>query len=338
MAFRVLQTDEASGEWVGKRVRRYDIEQKLTLKKSYDAIEKISDLVAPPPPEMKYDVNARPELGASTGLVERNPTPTPSLNPDAPPELDPLPGVPNQAGESLPMETEAPTEPAPSRPLPKDLNQFDDELDAGMDLPEAPKQKPKMPEPEEMDEDSEEESDTFDREPRDRIVFSPYKRAISVTLDSFRNMSGFVVANQAQAVNSGFAVNYAVTFDRNVWANGKTLQDSLAFETGLGYYGRTNFSGTQDSYSISPLKAEIHYQLHPSASFTAFGYVGLQYNLIFASDTTNTTATQANLARSALGGIQHTLGAGFYYNIGPQWYLRGDLGWDRLGIGLAVKW
>jgi hypothetical protein len=39
-----------------------------------------------------------------------------------------------------------------------------------------------------------------------------------------------------------------------------------------------------------------------------------------------------------LEGFQPNIGVGVFYNIGPQWYLRGDLGVDRIGIGLAIRW
>src|SRR5262245_15810248 len=49
-ALRVLQTDELKGEFIAKRVRRYDETAELVAGQDYLAIEKVADVLEPPPP------------------------------------------------------------------------------------------------------------------------------------------------------------------------------------------------------------------------------------------------------------------------------------------------
>ena len=138
---------------------------------------------------------------------------------------------------------------------------------------------------------------------------------------------------QWPGVNSnGFSVYYNEIVDKGVWFRGQAPQDSLSLEGGIGFYSRMNLTGIFDNYDILPIRAEILYTLQFNPTFAFLTEVGGQFNWVISTDKATTEGV------NQVSGFQPNLGIGFLYNIGPQWYVRGDLGLDRVGIGLAVKW
>jgi hypothetical protein len=160
-------------------------------------------------------------------------------------------------------------------------------------------------------------------------VLIKYPHMAGITVGSYRNISNF----QWPGVNSnGFTLYYNEIVDKGVWFQGYAPQDSLSIEGGLGYYSRMNLTGLNDSYDVLPIRAEVLYTLQLNPTFAVLANVGAQFNWVISSD----NASSEGLGQ--ISGFQPNLDVGFLYNIGPQWYLRGDLGLDRIGIGLAVKW
>ena len=346
MAFRVLKTEEDTGELIGKRVRRYDTTGELSVNQPYTEIEKIADLVSPPPPEPnQYNPNARPELdpNAQKNLAKIN-NATGTQDSNAPPLLDggpsPTPAeasVPPMIGSNgTPANTEA-LNPVTSGSM--DVEKFDNDLDSSTSPHDLNQGHHRQAKKESTDEEipSEMLEVKNDLEVEERAVLWPFKNMVGIEAGSYRNTSNFSFAGATS--NSGFSGYYSHTLNRNVFIEHSSVQDSINFESGFAYYSRTNFTGNNDSYTLLPLRAELRYDIYLSEAWALSGYVGLQYNFLLGTDNVDTkTYPVEQQAIDALEGPQATLGLAVFYNIGPQWYLRADLGWDRLALGLSVKW
>jgi opacity protein-like surface antigen len=331
LAFRVVQTDFDHSEFIAKRVRRYDTTSDLKINEAYVTVEKLADLVAPPPAETDvFDPNAKPMLdpNPSKNLVGKSAnngttTPPPALadNSNLPPIAD------NSAANPAPVPT------TPNKAL--DVEKYDDSLDSStsptdlksnaMDdgaTPGAAAAPPPTPDA---------NDDGYDLEVKERPVLNPYKYMAGFEVAELKNYSNLKITGGSFG---GFTAYFSQVIKRNV-AFKKVVgpQDSLSIEYGFSYYSDDNVNaGSNDDYDILPLRVELRYDLHLSESFTPFAYFGAQYNLITASSNGVTSTF------NSLEGFQPNIGVGVFYNIGPQWYLRGDLGVDRIGIGLAIRW
>lgn len=359
MAFRVLKTEEGTGELIAKRVRRYDTTGELKIDAPYTAVEKIADLVAPPPPEPgQFDPNAAPLLdpNSKAGLAKIN-NQKREINPDAAPMLDPNPTASpaekaaTEVAPELGVATSTPSRAdgtSDSQSTAKnnsmDVEKFDTDLDATTSPQNIAGRKAKRPESREESTDEEIPSELVEAkdgiEVEEKNIIHPFLNGISVQVGSYQNMSGLLSAKYSGATsNSGFGASYSRLINRNVFFQHSNIQDSMSCEFGFAYYSRTNFTGNLDDYSILPLRAEIRYDVHLSETFTPFVYGGLQYNFLLGSDNIDTKAHPVeNAALNSLTGVQPTFGIGLLFNIGPQWYLKGDVGFDRMIIGLSVKW
>ncbi len=323
MAFRVLKTEDDETGFVGKRVRRYDTEGELKLQEEYVSAEKVANLFAPPPIENRFNPDAKPELDPIGGKDLNPPSKDTQfkLDPDAPPLLGD--GGPTQ-GSGLKNASSGDS---------RDINQFDSDLDYGTsprNLKRRGDEDEGEPEP---DDGSDEDSESVIEETK---IFNPYRHMIGATIGSFRNMSSFSIPGDT---HYGFSLWYNRVIQKGVWIYNRKLQDSLAIEGGITHYSRVNYTGNNDGYDLLPFKAEMVYSLHVSEKLAFLAHAGLQYNWIYSTDNVNPNTFPAQRrALDSLAGIQPNLGAGVLYHIGPQWFLRADVGLDRLAIGLAVKW
>ncbi len=323
MAFRVLKTEDDETGFVGKRVRRYDTERELKLQEEYLSAEKVANLFAPPPIENRFNPDAKPELDPIGGKDLNPPSKDTQfkLDPDAPPLL----------GDGGPTQGSGPKNASSGDS--RDINQFDSDLDYGTsprNLKRRGDEDEGAPEP---DDGSDEDSESVIEETK---IFNPYRHMIGATIGSFRNMSSFSIPGDT---HYGFSLWYNRVIQKGVWIYNRKLQDSLAIEGGITHYSRVNYTGNNDGYDLLPFKAEMVYSLHVSEKLAFLAHAGLQYNWIYSTDNVNPNTFPAQRrALDSLAGIQPNLGAGVLYHIGPQWFLRADVGLDRLAIGLAVKW
>jgi hypothetical protein len=332
MAFRVLKTDALTNEFIGKRVRRYDTTGELSLNEQYPSAEKVADLVTPPPPEVGgYDPNARPLMDPNPN---KNLVSATNTAPTARPELNPSPDIATPVAQTTPAPQAAPVENA--APIVKKLNveQYDDDLDSStspMNLKEdspantnATATNTDMPDTPEMDPDA-------DIQVKERTVINPYRYLAGISVASFMNHTNFIFANPS---SSGFTGYFSNVVKRGLIYKKESPQDSLSMEYGFCAYTveTPNTTGGLGSYSLFPIRAEVRYDLYLSEMFTLFGYGGGQFNWIYSRS--QGTVTDAE----NLEGLQLNLGVGVFYNMGPQWYLRGDVGIDRIALGLALRW
>ena len=298
-AFRVLQNDPQKGEFVAKRVRRYDVGD-LQVNTAYPSIEKVADALATPPPAKPgEEVTASPT--ATTPAESAAAVATPSMSPsDA--EL-----------EGTPAEKTPETKAKQAKNQDLEVYDYDDDLDKATSPQNLKKIEPV---------DDEESANTkTDSEVSETIRYSPMKNMLGVGAGFFRNMANFNTAGDTQ---NGFSLMYSRVIAHDVLLEPKTTQDDVAIEFGFGYYRLYNSDQQNSLYTIYPFTAEFRYDLNLSESYTLFFYGGLQYNLGTATNT--------------LIGPQQTIGLGMMFNLGPHWYLRIDLGWDRVLGGLSIKW
>ncbi|MBU6152918.1 MAG: hypothetical protein KGP28_01325 [Bdellovibrionales bacterium] len=341
MAFRVLKTDSGSKEIIAKRIRRYDQEGRLQLEKKYLAAEKVADLVSPP------------ESESSPAEAPRIAREDPTTAPEAPTTAPEAPMAAREAPTTAPEATTAASEPEktnqvetpieqepadPNAPAllgisgPEDpntetpvvsgsLDRFDEELDASTSPRDVSS----------GEQSSGEETGATRGGPgiEEHESAIQFEHMAGLSVGRFMNMSGFSIPGTG---HNGFTAYYNEIIDRDLWFKGHAPQDSLSLEFGLGYYSRVNLTGTFDNYDVIPIRSELLYTLQFTPKFALLAHVGAQFNWVISSDKAN------EIGLSILEGIQPNIGMGLLYNIGPQWYLRGDLGLDRIAIGLAVKW
>ena len=339
MAFRVMKTDFDHSEFVAKRVRRYDVSSELKINERYTTVEKISDLVAPPPPETPtYDPNAKPLLdpNPSKNLVGKTDTGA------TPPQLSPFNGTDTTAANTSPPPADTGTfTPTTNNGKPLDVEKYDDDLDSSTSptnlkgdntMDAATPGAAAAP-----DVQTATDEGGYDLEVKERPILNPFKYMVGFEIASMKNMSNEVFGSGSFG---GFSLFFSQVIRRDLIFKKTTgPQDSLSIEYGFSYYNDDNVNGVNDDYEILPLKVELRYDMHLSESFTPFVYFGAQYNLILsAANQDNKSGSATSVTYNNLHGPQANIGVGIFYNIGPQWYLRGDIGLDRLAIGLAVRW
>ena len=323
MAFRVLQTNTEKSQYIAKRVRRYDTTGELNPGQAYFSIEKVADLLALP----------APDLAPSPTPV---PTPMPSMTPvpEAAPESSPA-EVPSGAEAPSVEEAPAATPEASEENEPNlEIYDYDDELDGGTS-PRNLKQDRSDVERTSSPEDDDGLPKTA-AEIREIPEIDPLNNMISFSAGFFKNMSQMRFKG---GTHNGIALEYSRTVARDLFVEGKSPQDSLSLDFGLGYYSRVDLDQHNDVYKVAPIYAEFDYQLHFSETFAWLFYLGIEYNGILSTENVNTTTYPQDAETvQNIQGVQHTLGTGILYNMGPQWYFRVMVGWDRITAGLALKW
>ncbi len=316
MAFRVLKNDGDKNEFVAKRVRRYDDISELTLKKSYPTLEKLGDIIVPPTPDPTP--NPTP-ITASESLDEN---------------LDPPSQEDNGSKDTKTVEREQIPELNPSGE--QDLNS-DQESSSDLDQQNQPTENPAQtssePDPETVKslDDIEEANPEEEIEPieiEESNSIDPFKNILSIGAGYFANSSNFSLSPY---LSNGFSVSYAHSMVKNMFFDSSSLQDSMSFELGGIHYVILNKDGNNDQYTLFPFFGNLLYQLNLSKSFAFNFYGGVTYNFM-------STAVNPGKSKNTLQGLQPNFGIGAFYMIGPQWFFRADLGWDRITAGLSVKW
>lgn len=161
-------------------------------------------------------------------------------------------------------------------------------------------------------------------------ILNPFTESITLSVGSFRNISNFSLSNEELSYGSIFT--YSTEVGRDVFVLERGIEDSMDLEFGFVYYSRVNVDFAQDSYQILPILGQFRYNLHLSKSFAFVTYLGFQYNWIVG-------AQNATVKRfESLQGIQPNFGIGALITLGPHWFLRADVGIDKLALGLALRW
>jgi hypothetical protein len=349
MAFRVLNTDFDRSEFVAKRVRRYDPPGELKLNERYKTFEKIGDLVTPPPPEGGlYDPTAKPMLDPNPGkdLINPNaqPAPVPTLDPFVPgtgtPPTTVIPATPATPPPATMDAAAAATSAASPEPAPAkkalDVEKYDDDLDSSTS-PRNLKEDAGIEKTPKVDsEGNDDEALDLDLEVKEHKIINPYDHVLGVSFGAYKDLTNSSLGNDNAG---GFSIYYSNITDRALFFRGKVPQDSLSLEYGISYYSLDNVNGHNDDYTLLPIRIDLRYDLHLNETFSPFFYVGAQFNWVVGNAAANPATIDIDQRTySKLNGFGPNIGVGTFYNIGPQWYLRADLGLDRMTVGLAVKW
>jgi len=312
MAFRVLKNDRFKKQFVGKRVRRYDQTNELKIDQAYPSIEKLADVLLPPPneaPSTVTDQNSPALTDQKLSSIPDSSSPTSTSNSQDTSDLpDPGP-VPENSAKSDKKQTTG------------DLESENRESEKEPSNSLEKKDKASLPE-----EDEDEGSDQLEIDETSRI--EPFNNVLSISTGYFTNASNF---SGLGVLNNGFSISFAHSLISEMLFRSKTSQDSLGIELGGIYYRIINKDGGNDIYSMLPFYGELTYQIHFSQAFALGLYGGIQYNYM-------TSATNPGASLSSLQGPQVNAGLGVFFGIGPQWLLRADVGWDRITGGLGIKW
>jgi hypothetical protein len=100
---------------------------------------------------------------------------------------------------------------------------------------------------------------------------------------------------------------------------------------GAAFYSKINASN--DIYSLTPLRAELRWEIHFNEFIVLHFYGGIQYNWIRTTENAVYESTY-----NAYQGVQVIAGTGLMFNIGPQWFVRTDIGHDRAALGMGLRW
>ena len=129
-------------------------------------------------------------------------------------------------------------------------------------------------------------------------------------------------------------LRYSRTFSHPVWWNAPGLQDSLSFDFSALLGTRLEFAAAGDSYQILTTLSWLRYNLNFSEDLSVFAYTGLTKALVLSAVSTGDEA----LARQQIGLIMPALGVGAQFRVGPQWYLRLDIGIEQAGASLMLRY
>ncbi len=308
MAFRVLKNEADENRFVAKRVRRYGNIVNLILNREYVSIEKTGVRIPPPP------VTAPVETEAANITESTDPKADPETTSET---TDPT-LVPPAEDSTQKTEGEAATEEAPA--------QAPETNDPELDRNETEKlnQIEKEQAPTEADES----------ENIDVIEYDEYKR-IDPLNNMFTIFGGFLGNSSnfdtSVYLSNGVGVSYTRVLFRDVFFDGRTPQDAFAFEGGLEQYSISQKDSANDRYSLLPFYGNLVYQLHLNQTFALTAYGGLQFNYMLSTSSPGESL-------DSLQGFQPNFGFGFLYCMGPQWYFKFDIGWDKIVGGLSLKW
>ncbi|MGK5087875.1 hypothetical protein WDW86_09985 [Bdellovibrionota bacterium FG-2] len=267
MAVRVLKVYSDKEQFAAKRIKRYPKFAPPQNDDLFIAIEKLSDLAAPPP--SSQDNRDLQELENGDSLDA--PPATPSSDTE---DLESPQGVPSRRGG--------------------------DEED--------------------VDEDIEIEIDEVS-------VLDPHYQWLTLGMGYLRN-------NGAGGASTYFAAagfRYGVTLFKMILLQKAHLQDSFALEGGLFYYKTLNYPVADEGYTVIPMLATARYNVQVKEGFGLFFYGGLIFNrvLIAGQGTEETRLDMSQMVPAAGGGV--------FFQVGPNWDLRFDLGFDTVGLGLTLR-
>lgn len=307
MAFRVLKLYPSLKQIAAKRVKRYGPAQVLEPGETYDAIEKISDIV-PPPPTAKDQADLK-EL--EKGMPGTAPLPS------APPV------TPGPISTPSPETVGAPT---PGAMPHLEVKAYDAELDAGSSPP------PSDAEPHSQDADF---IHSFDEDLSPSVLtvneihpFDINHHWFSGTFGAFRNNgpSGDALYFAGGGLRYGYSLGKMLALDR------PNIQDSLVAELGVFLYKLVNFvPNRSDAYTVVPLILTLRYNIQFGENLGLFFYGGIVKNSVVA------TSQETGDAVAALNSLIPAIGTGLLFRVGPNWDARIDLGFDVFGLGLVLR-
>jgi hypothetical protein len=340
MAFRVLKQYNAKNQFAAKWLRRYGDTKQLEPSSQYEALEKVSDkdtppltsddkkdlreLEAPPPPpggetpNAAISAEASPTAGQASGEPSTDTAASAAVAPETP---NPVPSAGADNGE-LPPPAAATSGGDDGLPKPVPATKaYDPDLDSGTSPPpkgavetsETPGGGGLLDKGDDISSVMVEEMTQIDKQ----------NNAIALGAGAYRNSS--------TAYNAAANIRYSRTLKHLIHYKSKNLQDNLALDGSLGFFKYLGTSGQGDTYTVVPVTITLRYTILPNEDFGAFVFAGFEQSVVAQS--VNAVSTTESTFQSFFPEI----GIGALFRIGPSWYMRADLGYDYIGVSIALR-
>lgn len=317
MAFRVVKLYPEQNRFAAKRVRRYGTTRSLESGVSYTALEKLGELlISPPTAQDKADLS---ELEAGM------PAPTAPLTAPADADAPTSDNKNESGGESAPNPADDRTPHA---------SPFDADLDSGSTPPPADTLEAGNSRNDTGDDEEEEGGEPrFGASVDEVAVIDHHRHWFSAGVGYFRTVTG-TAPNLVDRYYKAGGIRYGFNLGSMIFLKRNHLQDSITLEAGAHLAKLLLFPGgqsTEGSYTVMPLLGTARYNLHFGETFGLYFYGGILQTIVlqFTSGVADTITSLQTPAPAA--------GAGLFFQVGPAWYIRTDLGMDSFTLGLTLR-
>jgi hypothetical protein len=318
MALRVLKLYPDKKEIAAKWLRKYGEHHILENNDAFLAIEKVSDIIPPPPtPQDNADIKELEGQGSKASAVIPPPPPlpvTPATASAAPAVVDNPPPPPDGA------------KPAAATALPSDPD-----LDGGTPPANGDESDGKaaalLDSPSEKDKEDQEDETALSVEEVKEM--DPFRHWLTAGFGWVRNSNNPSVGGSY--LFSAGNLRYGITIAKRVMLDQKYAQDSFVLEAGFMLYKGLNYVTTGDAYTVVTGLAELRYNVMFGTGFGLFIYTSFLQSFVLST----VSATAAAVA--ALNSTQIGAGGGILFQIGPSWYTRVDIGFDQMNLNLVLR-
>ncbi len=208
-----------------------------------------------------------------------------------------------------------------------DLKELEEDTPEDLPLESGPALEPDAPPPDEPEGDSAETNEQFLEEPKDENL------ELSGTEEE--DETGNYYPNQ-------FTMALGLLFNGNVpgpdpkfgggFLYARNLIPSLALEGGFYYYRSTDVvNGSTVTMTVIPVSVNLRYQYLFNSTWTGYFYGGM----VFPYVPSQIGATKKQIA-SASAPLP-SVGTGLFLQTGPNWYLRLNLGYPEMTLGIMLR-
>ncbi|MCM2280076.1 MAG: hypothetical protein NDJ89_18550 [Oligoflexia bacterium] len=363
VALRVLKLYPEKTSFAAKKLLLYAVDASFKKGDGYLAVEKVSDLVTPPPQTVsdradlreieradaiKADMAASPPPTAPTaefsaasepvttalmpppitpdGPAEIPPSPEIAPSPESPPEGDKLSQLDDFGGGPSPAAERAPGEALTAA---SGETAVPDQPVQEQSSNAAPAEEPPAtPETISRNPDfTEEEDESSGLVVEELPILDPHSHWLTAAFAQLPNAGDYF---------SGGGLRYGFTLRNLSFLRRPEAQDSFAIEAGVFSYNILNYVDDGDSYLVVEPIGTLRYSIYFRDDFGIFFYGGLAYKLAYATSEIPTPEDALDRAIS-LSGITPALGTGLIFRVGPNWDARVDIGIDIVGLGIMLR-
>ncbi len=154
-----------------------------------------------------------------------------------------------------------------------------------------------------------------------------YHQSVSFGLGGVRNSAPPTVGGTTYFV--AFNLRYSYDLAHLLLLQEASLQDALTLEGSVFFYRTLSFAATTDAYNLISWLGALRYTVQFSREVSVFFYGGMIKGTVLSSNNGSSTLV------SNLQTFLPAAGAGFFYQLGPTWNLRGDIGYEAMTLNLA---
>ena len=213
--------------------------------------------------------------------------------------------------DAPPAELTTSPEAAPPEPLPEPTPELPPAETSPQPEAKAPEPPPEEPADEDVEMRNTEEEDEYDE------VGGYFPNHFTMGVGIFAKMK---VPGPDMKFSGGFLYS-------------KNFGESLAAEGGFFYYKSSgDETGSTIATTIMPIVANLRYQRRWNDLWTGYLYGGLVYPYVAS----NVGATRTQLAQ--IQTIWPAFGMGVFLQTGPNWYMRFNLGYEAVFLGVSLRY